>query len=247
MKINSSITDSIQKGPNPFLAALKKTRAQIEEQIESLTFMASSSSTSSSSKQPSHSIIPSFEPRNEFADSYDNFEIDQHLFKEPNSYVNVSAPSEPFTRSENSYTENSAYANHNISSLIHSNVTSCYCGLSCSVQTSRQEKSFGSKFFCCSLGQNSGIGCNFFQWEDPAMQSNFNQPVPSIYQIPENVKNHKIEIQHRFGHREFRQGQLECVEAALQGKDVFCLMPTGKRAHHDYFYSSAFLVSISKL
>lgn len=40
-------------------------------------------------------------------------------------------------------------------------------------------------------------------------------------------KNHKTELFQRFGHLNYRLGQLECVEAALQGRDVFCLMPTG--------------------
>jgi hypothetical protein len=30
-----------------------------------------------------------------------------------------------------------------------------------------------------------------------------------------------------FGHNRFRAGQKDCVDAALQGRDVFCLMPTG--------------------
>ena len=30
-----------------------------------------------------------------------------------------------------------------------------------------------------------------------------------------------------FGHSNFRTGQQECIEAALAGRDVFCLMPTG--------------------
>ena len=42
-----------------------------------------------------------------------------------------------------------------------------------------------------------------------------------------NNKGHRAELFSRFGHAHFRHGQLECVEAALQGRDVFCLMPTG--------------------
>jgi len=30
-----------------------------------------------------------------------------------------------------------------------------------------------------------------------------------------------------FGHNGFRCGQQACIQAALQGRDVFCLMPTG--------------------
>jgi bloom syndrome protein len=42
-----------------------------------------------------------------------------------------------------------------------------------------------------------------------------------------NIKDYKIEIKRKFGHRDFRYGQLECIENALKGRDVFCLMPTG--------------------
>ena len=40
-------------------------------------------------------------------------------------------------------------------------------------------------------------------------------------------KDHNVVIKHVFGHTTFRTGQRECIEAALAGRDVFCLMPTG--------------------
>ena len=44
----------------------------------------------------------------------------------------------------------------------------------------------------------------------------------------EGTKDPKTEIRTVFGHnRGFRQGQWECIDAALQSRDVFCLMPTG--------------------
>ena len=43
-----------------------------------------------------------------------------------------------------------------------------------------------------------------------------------------DTKDPKEEIRTVFGHRRgFRHGQWECIDAALQGRDVFCLMPTG--------------------
>jgi ATP-dependent DNA helicase RecQ len=41
------------------------------------------------------------------------------------------------------------------------------------------------------------------------------------------LKDPKTELFRRFGHRDFRKGQEECVTAALKGNDVYCLMPTG--------------------
>ena len=41
------------------------------------------------------------------------------------------------------------------------------------------------------------------------------------------MKDIKAEGNRVFGHRGFRQGQREVIEAAMAGSDVFCLMPTG--------------------
>ena len=43
----------------------------------------------------------------------------------------------------------------------------------------------------------------------------------------ENIKDPQLEMKRVFGHTEFREGQRDCIEAALNGRDVFCLMPTG--------------------
>ena len=50
---------------------------------------------------------------------------------------------------------------------------------------------------------------------------------PSAFVPFEDVKDHNAEMKNVFGHNGFREGQKECVEAALSGRDVFCLMPTG--------------------
>ena len=56
-----------------------------------------------------------------------------------------------------------------------------------------------------------------------ALTTNNSQP----YIRTEDVKDHHTEMKNVFGHNGFREGQKECVEAALTGRDVFCLMPTG--------------------
>jgi superfamily II DNA helicase RecQ len=42
-----------------------------------------------------------------------------------------------------------------------------------------------------------------------------------------DIKDFHAELSRVFGHHGFRAGQKQCVEAALLGRDVFCLMPTG--------------------
>lgn len=41
------------------------------------------------------------------------------------------------------------------------------------------------------------------------------------------TKDPATELLRLFGHRNFRPGQKDCIEAALRDRDVFCLMPTG--------------------
>jgi len=97
-------------------------------------------------------------------------------------------------------------------------VPKCSCGNDCVLRVSRQD---GRNFFCC-VDDNKLSKCNFFRWLDEIVQ-------PTSTGSFENrvIRNHCYEIKHRFGHRDFRHGQLACIEAALSGKDVFCLMPTG--------------------
>ena len=52
-------------------------------------------------------------------------------------------------------------------------------------------------------------------------------PVPESFVRSVDVKDHHVQIKEIFGHNGFREGQRECIEAALSGRDVFCLMPTG--------------------
>jgi hypothetical protein len=107
-------------------------------------------------------------------------------------------------------------------------IPQCNCGNVAQVCTSRQDASNGLRFYSCAQPRNSEQRCNFFQWEDPSLapERTFNNSM-MVGGVTEVMKDHKVEIRQRFGHVGFRQGQLECVEAALAGRDVFCLMPTG--------------------
>ncbi len=97
----------------------------------------------------------------------------------------------------------------------------CSCGILCVLRTSRQEHSFGNRFYCYAKQEADGR-CNFFQWYDNAPN---HSSIMSGLSTP--IKDPQFELKHRFGHKEFRQGQQSCVDAALKGRDVFCLMPTG--------------------
>lgn len=104
---------------------------------------------------------------------------------------------------------------------------SCACGLPCIKLISRQDASLNREFYKCPKSDEK---CGFFQWVDHSTSSNTNyrdsfDATPSGPSVA--IKDPKQEIQRMFGHQGFRPGQLECIEAALQQRDVFCLMPTG--------------------
>lgn len=107
----------------------------------------------------------------------------------------------------------------------------CYCNHPSIMLTSSKEATFGSRFFKCATGI-----CRFFQWEDPDVIVQMNQSriaplAPDAERSDSDylpgTRDPREEIRTRFGHAGFREGQFECVDAALRGRDVFCLMPTG--------------------
>lgn len=105
----------------------------------------------------------------------------------------------------------------------------CQCGVPALQLTSRQPASMGQRFYKCP-NQADG-GCGFYQWEDPGFRPSYDNSSGSMGMsnggLSGVIRDPKREIKHTFGHIGFRTGQLECIEAALSGRDVFCLMPTG--------------------
>ena len=101
-------------------------------------------------------------------------------------------------------------------------------GLPCRCLTANTSINMGREFYKCSLPE--GQSCEFFQWKD-GMEGNWNDNHSNggtngnmdRGQILEmNEENRRV-----FGHRSFRPGQKDVIEQAIQGRDVFVLMPTG--------------------
>jgi len=83
----------------------------------------------------------------------------------------------------------------------------------------------GRAYYCCSI-RDRDEQCKFWQWEDP--DSNSDYIIGSGNQNGGAFRDIYVEMRLKFGHKNgFRQGQAECIKAAMQGRDVFCLMPTG--------------------
>ncbi len=103
---------------------------------------------------------------------------------------------------------------------------SCLCGFPSIEFVSKQPQSMGRSFFkCCQ--QEKDLSCNFFQWKD--LDDSPEKFGGSAGANRSTERNPLQELQRRFGHRQFRGGQRECIEAALEARDVYCLMPTGKK------------------
>jgi bloom syndrome protein len=99
--------------------------------------------------------------------------------------------------------------------------------------TSRTSANNGRKFYKCSLPE--GEKCDFFQWQD-GMEGNWNGSSNNNYDVSSGAlavhgqgdTRDMYEGNRRvFGHQSFRAGQKEIIEQAIQGRDVFVLMPTG--------------------
>lgn len=108
----------------------------------------------------------------------------------------------------------------------------CRCGVPSVMRTSMQPQSAGRQFYACPNKNAENPGCGFFEWLDglgssrPTGVSSLADSRPFV--AAENViRDYRVEVDDRFGHKAFRPGQRECVEAALAGRDVFVLMPTG--------------------
>ena len=102
-------------------------------------------------------------------------------------------------------------------------------GLPCRLLTANTSINMGREFYKCSLPE--GQSCDFFQWKD-GMEGNWNDNHhDSMGGANSNISGQILEMNQEnrrvFGHRSFRKGQKDVIEAAIQGRDVFVLMPTG--------------------
>lgn len=96
--------------------------------------------------------------------------------------------------------------------------------LPCRLLTAKSASNMGRQFYKCSLPE--GQQCDFFQWAD-GMEGNWNESALGPIATGSDTKDMYQENQRIFGHRSFRPGQKEVIEKAIQGRDVFVLMPTG--------------------
>ena len=109
----------------------------------------------------------------------------------------------------------------------------------CRVYTSSTSTNMGRQFYKCARPQ--GEQCDFFEWADgvdgnanssfvdarggggtTSMYGDGNGPGPAA-----GTKDIFTENRRKFGHHSFREGQKQVIQAAVNGRDVFVLMPTG--------------------
>ena len=101
----------------------------------------------------------------------------------------------------------------------------------CITLTAKTAANQGRQFYKCSLPENEA--CDFFEWKDGIQQeNNFSSSLDNYqtFQSASTMADQKDiyeENKRKFGHHSFRAGQQQVIEAAMQGRDVFVLMPTG--------------------
>eukprot|EP00934_Nitzschia_sp_Nitz4_P008470 Nitzschia sp. Nitz4//scaffold102_size76354//38618//42311//NITZ4_005634-RA/size76354-processed-gene-0.40-mRNA-1//-1//CDS//3329532255//8460//frame0 len=97
----------------------------------------------------------------------------------------------------------------------------------CRVLTASTSANGGRQFYKCSLPPDQA--CDFFEWADglPTNESGMDGLGSSHILQSGDLLDIQQENQRKFGHRYFRPGQKEVIQNAMQGRDVFVLMPTG--------------------
>ena len=100
--------------------------------------------------------------------------------------------------------------------------------LPCRVLTASTATNMGRQFYKCSMPDDEK--CDFFEWAD-GIQGNLNPPDDMHYGgggvSAGMIKDIFQENRRVFGHHTFRPGQQDVIQNAVQGRDVFVLMPTG--------------------
>jgi DEAD/DEAH box helicase/GRF zinc finger len=222
--VNESITRALIEGrSNNEVTELMRRRSLLEEQLMHLR--------NSSSQQQSL-------PSSSLSADYYNTSATPTAYAATNNYSSASsmnasssfAPQLPYSNSANIYSDR---ISNNTSMDNSNNYTTnsvnplCKCGIASLRLTSTKPTSLGRNFFKCSKSDNQ---CSYFEWEEGGASSMVFADTISYSNnngASSATKDPKIEIQTMFGHKGFRPGQFECVDNALRGRDVFCLMPTG--------------------
>ena len=215
-RVAEAISAAVRAGRD--CSDLRRRRTEVEDRLLQLSSSSSSSMASNSCYNPQNTLIPAAQLSGPYTTTLSNHKQDDI------------------------YSSSAAYPQ--TTELFNSDVPLCQCNLPCVKLVSRQATSLDREFYKCSLREGQ---CTFFKWaveETPSALSGFVNGTFSDSGASPHVKDPKVEIKKIFGHDGFRYGkimscfvfmriilvlvgQLECVEQALKGRDVFCLMPTG--------------------
>ena len=100
----------------------------------------------------------------------------------------------------------------------------------CRILTASTSTNAGRQFYKCSMPD--GDQCDFFEWAD-GQEGNWNnhEDFSGVDGSRYTTRGHVLDIyqenRRKFGHCSFRPGQKDVIEHAMEGQDVFVLMPTG--------------------
>jgi hypothetical protein len=158
---------------------------------------------------------------------------DADPFGNPTSYAATPANSNdnaPYAAESNGFASASHMLDRNQGASSNDDANAVLCpghGAPCTLLTSRSSANSGRQFYKCSLPTDQK--CDFFQWAD-GMERNWNQGMDTastLVHADGDTKDMAAENRRVFGHQQFRDGQKTIIENAIQGRDVFVLMPTG--------------------
>jgi len=119
--------------------------------------------------------------------------------------------------------------NSSIACIEADDIPLCNHGIPSICRTSKKETSIGRQFYCCSKGIDSVENCSFFKWKDETESVNTSDLISSsnYCHIYDNQLDIYGTLKNIFGHHRFRFGQENIIKMAMQGRDIFVLIPTG--------------------
>jgi hypothetical protein len=149
----------------------------------------------------------------------------------------------------NSSGGHSNMTSNNINNNNNNNVPLCSGhGILCRILTANTSINMGRQFYKCSI-VNDDQKCDFFQWVDGIeCNTTFNTINNDTMLLPTTTSRGDIRDMNEgnrrvFGHRSFRPGQQAVIQKAIEGRDVFVLMPTGYVVFLCVYYVELYLPS----
>jgi hypothetical protein len=203
------------------LSALTRQRDEINAQIAALQSEFLAAAKAPQHQAPQNAPLHLDLTRDTYPDTSRRIDFDEGRSEGKAMYVSEYLPSSQKVSYVSSWDDHPSEINNRIVadysdfnsnfSNVSDNNPLCACGTPSLKLVARTDANMNREFYRCAAS-NVTNRCQFFQWVDgDSISAVSNQSTPSS-NVDYMVANKRI-----FGHNRLREGQRECIEAALEG------------------------------